>query len=73
MNDMKFQIIHFRFDFQFLNLKKMGGKSEIGDQKIRATQDQLRLARLTQDLSITDDDRANIQKLVKKVGVMIFI
>uniref|UniRef100_A0A158Q730 Protein lingerer n=1 Tax=Elaeophora elaphi TaxID=1147741 RepID=A0A158Q730_9BILA len=45
----------------------MGGKSEVGDQKIRATQDQLRLARLTQDLSITDDDRANIQKLVKKV------
>uniref|UniRef100_A0A1I8EHS3 UBA domain-containing protein n=1 Tax=Wuchereria bancrofti TaxID=6293 RepID=A0A1I8EHS3_WUCBA len=45
----------------------MGGKGEVGDQKIRATQDQLRLARLTQDLSITDDDRANIQKLVKKV------
>ncbi|MCP9260408.1 hypothetical protein DINM_003760 [Dirofilaria immitis] len=45
----------------------MGGKGEVSDQKIRATQDQLRLARLTQDLSITDDDRANIQKLVKKV------
>ncbi|OZC12377.1 hypothetical protein X798_00008 [Onchocerca flexuosa] len=45
----------------------MGGKGEVGDQKIRATQDQLRLARLTQDLSIADDDRANIQKLVKKV------
>ncbi|VDN03880.1 unnamed protein product [Thelazia callipaeda] len=45
----------------------MGGKNELGDQKIRATQDQLRIARLTQDLSITDDDRANIQKLVKKV------
>uniref|UniRef100_A0A915Q3U9 GBF-interacting protein 1 N-terminal domain-containing protein n=1 Tax=Setaria digitata TaxID=48799 RepID=A0A915Q3U9_9BILA len=45
----------------------MGGKGEVGEQKIRATQDQLRLARLTQDLSITDDDRANIQKLVKKV------
>ncbi|KAL3998680.1 hypothetical protein ACH3XW_16010 [Acanthocheilonema viteae] len=45
----------------------MGGKSEAGDQKVRATQDQLRLARLMQDLTITDDDRANIQKLVKKV------
>ncbi|VDK77880.1 unnamed protein product [Litomosoides sigmodontis] len=60
-------LMTLRFDFQLLNLKKMGGKGEVGDQKIRATQDQLRLARLTQDLSITDDDRANIQKLVKKV------
>lgn len=50
----------------------MGGRSEIGDQKIRATQDQLRLARLTQDLSITDDDRANIQKLVKRVEIIYY-
>uniref|UniRef100_A0A0M3JTW3 Protein lingerer n=1 Tax=Anisakis simplex TaxID=6269 RepID=A0A0M3JTW3_ANISI len=47
--------------------KAMGGRGEISDQKIRATQDQLRLARITQDVSSVDDDRANVQKLIKKV------
>uniref|UniRef100_A0A9J2P4J5 UBA domain-containing protein n=1 Tax=Ascaris lumbricoides TaxID=6252 RepID=A0A9J2P4J5_ASCLU len=45
----------------------MGGRGETSDQKIRATQDQLRLARITQDVSSVDDDRANVQKLIKKV------
>uniref|UniRef100_A0A914RW65 Uncharacterized protein n=1 Tax=Parascaris equorum TaxID=6256 RepID=A0A914RW65_PAREQ len=44
----------------------MGGRGETSDQKIRATQDQLRLARITQDVSSVDDDRANVQKLIKK-------
>lgn len=48
----------------------MGGKGEPIEQKIRATQDQLRLARLTQDLNVAEDDRANIQKLVKKVHLL---
>lgn len=46
----------------------MGGRGETSDQKIRATQDQLRLARITQDVSSVDDDRANVQKLIKKVN-----
>ncbi|KHN83189.1 Ubiquitin-associated protein 2 [Toxocara canis] len=53
---------------EYMLLRKvMGGRGETSDQKIRATQDQLRLARITQDVSSVEDDRANVQKLIKKV------
>uniref|UniRef100_A0A183U6W2 Ras-associating domain-containing protein n=1 Tax=Toxocara canis TaxID=6265 RepID=A0A183U6W2_TOXCA len=47
--------------------KVMGGREERSGQKIRATQGQLRLARITQDVSPVEDDRANVQKLIRKV------
>lgn len=53
----------------------MGGKQEIDHlsqqhsmtAKTAATQEQLRLARITQDQT-KEDDQARIQKLVKKVS-----
>lgn len=50
--------------------QEMGGKGEQGEQKLRATQDQLRIARLTQDANFLEDDRVNIQKLIKKVPLV---
>uniref|UniRef100_A0A0N5AX74 Protein lingerer n=1 Tax=Syphacia muris TaxID=451379 RepID=A0A0N5AX74_9BILA len=45
----------------------MGGKGEQGEPELRATQDQIRIARLTQDSTSLEDDRINMQKLIKKV------
>lgn len=49
----------------------MGGK-DANDQKVRATQDQLRLARITQEVNPSDDDRVMVQKLIKKVIILFF-
>ncbi|MFH4978498.1 hypothetical protein AB6A40_005207 [Gnathostoma spinigerum] len=46
----------------------MGGKGEVNEAvRIKATQDQLRLARITQDTSSIEEEKMNIQKLIKKV------
>lgn len=38
------------------------------DQKIKATQDQLRYAKITQDQSVSEDEKNRMQKLIKKVS-----
>ncbi len=61
----------------------MGGKQEFDHltqphsmtttaAKSVATQEQMRLARITQD-QLKEDDQARIQKLVKKVGYQLYL
>jgi hypothetical protein len=48
-----------------------GGGGGSGVEK--ATQEQVRLARLTQDPHSLDNDDTHFMKLVKKVGVVLFV